>query len=60
MEIKPTVLIVSGLHGVPFGQQQYLLVHGGIVFVLDKINIMGHTLCVNIVKQALYFLQAVF
>lgn len=59
MEIKPTVLIVSGLLGVPFGQQ-YLSVHGGIVFVLDKNNIMGHTSCVNIVKQALYFLQAVF
>lgn len=34
--------------------------HFGIVFVLDKNNIMGHTLCLNIVKQALNFLHAVF
>lgn len=30
------------------------------MFVLDDNNIMGHTLCLNIVKQALYFLHAVF
>lgn len=43
-------MIVAGLVSRPQGVPQGQLFYGGIVFVLDDNNIMGHTLCLNIVK----------